>query len=145
MAVRGVAVFKLFTISEATRLLPVIEGHVAALQGASHDAEALKQRLAEIASAAGAGRTTDRVESQNLLQELSFLAACAHDAKAELDRLGVELTDLEGGAVAIPASVGGEVVALTWARGQDAITHYRRLRGDADPRPLPSEVRVPRA
>ena len=137
--------FKLFTITEATRLLPVIEGHVATLQGASHDAEALKQRLAEIGQQRSTGRTAGGVESQNLLQELSFLAACAHAAKAELDRLGVELTDLEGGAVAIPASVAGEVVALTWARGQDEITHYRRLTGDADPHPLPSDVRVQQA
>ena len=137
--------FKLFTITEATRLLPVIEGHVVTLQGASHDAVELKRRLAVLDQQPNAGRTTGRVESQNLMQELSFLAGCAHDAKAELDRLGVELTDLEGGAVAIPASVGGEVVALTWARGQDEITHYRRLTGDADPRPLPSDVRVQQA
>jgi len=138
-------VFKLFTISEATRLLPVIEGHVATLQRASHDAAELKHRLAELGRQPSAGRASGRVESLNLQQELSFVAGCAHSAKAELDRLGVELTDLEGGAVAIPASVGGEVVALTWARGQDEITHYRRLTGDADPRPLPTDVRIERA
>jgi len=138
-------VFKLFTIAEATRLLPVIEGHVATLQGASRDAEKLKQRLAVIDKQPNAGRTAGRIESQNLMQELSFVASCAFDAKAELDRLGVELTDLAGGAVAIPASVAGEVVALTWARGQDEITHYRRLTGDADPHPLPSDVRVQQA
>lgn len=137
--------FKLFTLTEATRLLPVIEGHVAAIQRASQDATALKQRLDVLGAQAAARRAPMGVESQNLMQELSFLASCAHDAKAELDRLGVELTDVEGGAVAIPASVGGEVVALTWARGQDEITHYRRLTGDADPRPLPAQARAPQA
>ena len=134
--------FKLFTLTEATRLLPVIEGHVADLQRASRDAEEVKRRLAEINERPGTERAAVRVESQNLMQELGFLARCAHDSKADLDRLGVELTDLEGGAVAIPASVGGEVVALTWTRGQSGITHYRRLTGDTAPHPLPSETRL---
>lgn len=134
--------FKLFTLAEATRLLPVIEGHVAALQSASRDATEVKRRLADIAKRPGPDRAAARVEAQNLVEELGFLARCAQDTKADLDRLGVELTDLEDGAVAIPASVGGEVVALTWARGQPAITHYRRLAGDTEPHPLPSDARV---
>lgn len=134
---------KLFTVHEATRLLPVIEGHVASLQCASRDAAALKRRLAGIAELPPAERTLRQVESHNLMQELQFVVRGGHEAKAELDRLGVELTDLEHGAVAIPSNVGGEVVALTWCRGQDAITHYRRLGGDAAPRPLPGEPGEP--
>lgn len=131
--------FKLFTISEATRLLPVIEAHVAALQGASRDASALKGRLATIAALAPAERTQRQVEAHNLAHELEFVVRSAHESKAELDRLGIELTNLEHGAVAIPSNLGGEVVALTWCRGQDGITHYRRLTGDASPRPLPAK------
>ena len=133
--------FKLFTIDEATRLLPVIEGHVAALQGASRDSSALEQRISELAARPPAERGAAQVESHNLARELEFVAGQARTAKAELDRLGVQLTDLEHGAVAIPASVGGEMVALTWSRGQDAITHYRRLAGDRAPQLLPASVR----
>ena len=131
---------KLFTIDEATRLLPIIEGHVAALQGASGDANALKRRIAELAARPAAERSATQVESFNLVRELEFVAGQAQAAKAELDRLGVQLTDLEHGAVAFPASVGGEMVALTWSRGQDAITHYRRLTGDRAPQPLPASA-----
>ncbi len=131
---------KLFTIEEATRLLPVIEGHVAALQGASRDADALKRRIAEVAAGPAAERSMAQVESHNLVRELEFVAGQAQAAKAELDRLGVQLTDLEHGAVAFPASVGGEMVALTWSRGQDTITHYRRLTGDRAPQPLPASA-----
>ncbi len=135
---RGVAVFKLFTVDQATRLLPVIEGHVASLQGASCDASGIKARLSELGQRPPAERATVQVETQNLMRELEFLAHQARSAKAELDRLGVELTDVEHGAVAIPSSLCGEVVALTWEPGQTAITHYRRLAGDRAPRPLPS-------
>ena len=132
--------FKLFTVHEATRLLPVIEGHVAALQTARRDTDELKRRLAALADSSGAAKQ-HQVDVRNLMEELEFVVRAAHETKAELDRLGVELTDLEHGAVAIPANVGGEVVALTWCRGQDAITHYRRLTGDAAPQPLPAQPR----
>ena len=134
--------FKLFTVTEATRLLPVIERHIAVLQRASREAADLKRRIAEFGQVPPAERTAAQVETFNTMRELEFVVHEAHDAKAELDRLGVELTDLEHGAVAIPASVGGEVVALTWARGQESITHYRRLTGDAEPRPLPPQSLV---
>lgn len=129
---------KLFTIDEATRLLPVIESHVAALQVASRDASVLKRRVGDLAARPPAERSGTQVESHNLVRELEFVAGQAQAAKAELDRLGVQLTDLEHGAVAFPASVGGEMVALTWSRGQDTITHYRRLTGDRAPQPLPA-------
>jgi len=135
-------VFKLFTVTEATRLLPVIEGHVAVMQRASQEASDLKQRIAAYAQRAPAERRSVEVETRNLMRELEFVVHEAQETKAELDRLGVELTDLKHGAVAFPASVGGEVVALTWARGQDAITHYRRLAGDAAPQPLPRRARL---
>jgi hypothetical protein len=131
-------VIKLFTIDQATRLLPVIEHHVAVLQRGSREAADLKRNIAEFAQRPATERKAVLVETRNLMCELEFVVHEAQAAKVELDRLGVELTDLEHGAVAFPANVGGEVVALTWERGQDAITHYRRLAGDAAPQPLPA-------
>jgi len=135
-------VFKLFTVTEATRLLPEIERHVAIMQRASLEAADLKERIAAFAQRPPAERRSVEVETRNLMRELEFVVHEAQEAKAELDRLGVELTDLKHGAVAFPASVGGEVVALTWSRGQDAITHYRRLAGDAAPQLLPRHARL---
>ncbi len=133
--------FKLFTVTEATRLLPVIERHVGLMQRARREAAELKQRIADLAERPQTPRTSAKVEAFNLMRELEFVVHEAQEAKAELDRLGVELTDLEHGAVAFPASVGGEVVALTWSQGQASITHYRRLAGDAAPQLLPARAR----
>ena len=119
--------FKLFTLEGATRLLPVVETHLANLQGAVHDVATLR--------AAAMTARDGSVAARNLLHEVAFVVTVAHDAKAELDRLGVEVTDAEHGAVAFPAQLGGEVVSLTWRRGQDAITHYRRLSGDGEASP----------
>jgi hypothetical protein len=116
------AMIKLFTLERATTLLPVVEARIAALQVAVHDTAALR--------AATAAVRPGSVTARNLMQEMTFVVNAAHDAKAELDRLGVVVTDLEAGQVAFPAQVGGELVSLTWRRGDDAITHYRRIVGD---------------
>jgi hypothetical protein len=117
-------VIKLFSVEAATRLLPVVEAHVDALQRAARDTVALR--------AAATGMRPDSVEARNLLQEVGFLVSVAHDAKAELDRLGVQITDLEEGHVAFPAQLGGEMVCLTWRRGERTITRYRRLSAQGD-------------
>jgi hypothetical protein len=119
---------KLFTLEGATRLLPVVETHLAALQDAVHDAAALRATASEVRSGS--------LAAKNLLHEVAFVVSVAHDAKAELDRLGVQVTDAERGAVAFPANVDGELVSLTWRRGQDAITHYRRVSGDGHVSPV---------
>jgi len=115
---------KLFTLERATQLLPVVESHLGTLQTSMDDTTRLR--------AARAAARPGSVTARNLVQEMTFVVAAAHDAKAELDRLGVVVTDLESGQVAFPAQLGGEMVSLTWRRGQDAITHYRRLAGDGD-------------
>jgi hypothetical protein len=112
-------VIKLFSVEAATRLLPVVESHVEALQRAARDTAALRTAATEM--------RPDSVEARNLIQEVGFLVGVAHDAKAELDRIGVQVTDLAEGHVAFPAQLGGEMVCLTWRRGERAITRYRRL------------------
>jgi hypothetical protein len=127
---------KLFTVEAATRLLPVVDAHVGALQRAVSDTAALRT--------AAAGKRPDTVEGRNLLHEVGFLIGVAHDAKAELDRLGVQVTDLEEGHVAFPAQLGGEMVCLTWRRGERAITRYRRLSALGDDVP-PEQPLAPSA
>ncbi|MEJ2359773.1 MAG: DUF2203 family protein [Deinococcales bacterium] len=73
-------------------------------------------------------------------REMAFLLDVIHTSKAELDRLGVQVRDVQEGLVDFPSQLGAEVVCLTWERGQDAITHYHPLSGDTDTRPLPGAV-----
>ena len=122
--------YRLFTLREATRLLPVVDEHLGALQSAASDLGRLRERLAVVPEAS--------VEGRNLTTEVSFLLGVVHTSKAELDRLGVRVRDIEEGIVDFPSQLGAEVVVLSWERGQDAITHYRRLNGDAETRLLPN-------
>lgn len=122
--------YKLFTHEEATRLLPLVDEHLAEMQRAVQETLALKQELSD--------RGAMTVTGQNLAREIAFVLSDIHRHKAELDRLGVHVKDVETGVVDFPSKLGAEVVCLSWERGQDAITHYHRLHSDDDLRPLPA-------
>jgi len=124
--------YRLFTLSEATRLLPVVDQHLGELQRAAADLGRLRERSSELPGAS--------VESANIAREMAFLLDVIHASKAELDRLGVQLRDVQVGLVDFPSQLGAEVVCLTWEKGQGAITHYHPLSGDTDTRPLPGAV-----
>lgn len=128
--------YKLFTHEEATRLLPVVDEHLGAMQRAVQETLSLRQDLAE--------RNAYTIEGQNLAREIAFVLSEIHRHKADLDRLGVHVKDVESGIVDFPSKLGAEVVCLSWERGQDAITHYHRLDGEAEIRPLPSTPVAPR-
>lgn len=121
--------YKLFTHAEATRLLPIVDEHLAEMQRAVHETLELRAELGT--------RNPLSVEGQNLTREIAFVLSEIHRHKAELDRLGVHVKDLESGAVDFPSRLGAEVVCLAWERGQNAITHYHRLDNEDDIRPLP--------
>jgi hypothetical protein len=120
--------YKLFTLAEANRLIPVVEQNLAGLQDAIRELLDLRERLK--------GANPLAVETQNLLQESAFLAEQINTSKAELDQLGVQVKDVEVGKVDFPGQLGAEIVWLTWEKGQDAITHYQRV-GEETALPLP--------
>ena len=121
--------YRLFTLTEATRLLPVVDQHLGELQSAAADLARVRERSADLPAAS--------VEAANLARETAFLLDVIHGSKAELDRLGVQVRDVQVGLVDFPSQLGAEVVCLTWEKGQHAITHYHPLSGDTDTRPLP--------
>lgn len=120
--------FKIFSLEEANKLIPVVSGLLADLTTGADDVARLRGELAALEPASVAARNT--------VQEIGFVLGQMHSTKAELDRLGVFVQDLEQGRVDFPSQLGAEVVCLSWQRGQDAITHYHRLT-EAKRLPLP--------
>lgn len=129
--------FKLFTLQEANRLIPVVDRTLRELQSAISD-------LAHVKGALERAKPLS-VEGKNLGEELAFLLRSIHEYKAELDRLGVHVKDIRTGQVDFPAQLGAEIVCLAWTQGQETITHYHRL-NETVPRPLvtatPHELRA---
>jgi len=120
--------YKLFTLEEATRLIPLVDETLGDMQKAINDMLRLRQNLA--------GARTNSLQARNTAQEISFLLGVIHQDKAQLDRLGVHLKDIEAGLVDFPSKLGAEVVCLTWEKGQQAITRFHRLSGNTEPQPL---------
>ena len=122
--------FKLFSLQEANKMIPQVDTLVSDMQAAIQDTVRLRDEISQSGSS---------VEARNKAQEIGFLLRLVHETKAEIDRMGVFLTDIEEGVIDFPSQVGAEVVCLSWEKGQDAITHYHRL-NEADRVPLkPSE------
>ncbi|CAN5897195.1 DUF2203 domain-containing protein [soil metagenome] len=111
--------YKLFSVKEANNLIPVVDELLGDMQDAIRDTYQLRDEIATLGA--------HSVAARNKAQEVAFLLRSAHETKADLDRLGVFLKDVDTGVVDFPSQVGAEVVYLSWEKGQDAITHYHRL------------------
>lgn len=123
--------FKLFSLEGATKMIPVVDAHLHDLQEAIAD---LKRTQAEARQL-----RPGTLEAHNAQTELGFLLRRVHDARVEVQRLGVQVPDIATGVVEFPSRVDGEVVHLVWERGHGAITHYHRLTGDEEPMRLDPE------
>ena len=122
--------YKLFTPSQATELIGVVDPMLRDLQGALKDVLRLQEERAAL--------RPDSLRAQQLSAELAFVVQSAQLTKVELDRLGVFVKDVEKGVVDFPGKLGAEVVYLCWAQGEDAVTHYHALSQEAKERqPLP--------
>lgn len=121
--------FKIFSLEEANKLIPVVSDLLTDLKAGVDNVARLRRELDAL--------EPSTVQARNAMQEIAFVLGQMHSAKAELDRLGVFVQDVEQGRVDFPSQLGAEVVCLTWQQGQNAITHYHRLT-EADRLPLPS-------
>ena len=111
--------FKLFSMEEANKLIPAVEMLVNDMQDS---VQAIAQLRSELKT-----QTKHTVAVQNKVQELHFLMNSVKQTKLELDRMGVFVQDMDAGLVDFPSEVAGEVVCLSWEKGENAIGHYHRL------------------
>ena len=123
--------YRLFTLEEATDMIPTVDRLLGEMQHAARDVAILKERLSRLDPIS--------VEARNCAQEIAFLIHGLHSVKAELDRMGVHLKDVESGVVDFPSQLGAEVVCLSWEKGQEAITHYHRF-GEETAKLLPGRA-----
>ncbi len=130
---------KVFTLSEAQTLLPVVEALLRRAQAASAKADELEQEMLELSQrifmaggmyvdvAAAARRHAER---ERALQE-------ARDTLAEMDEIGVQVKDLEKGLLDFPSLMDGKEVLLCWKQGEGEIGYWHTVEdGFAGRKPL---------
>ena len=117
---------KIFTLSEAQTLLPVLESLLRRAQTAGTRAAELDAEMQELAqrifmsggmyvNVAKAARR--RAEREKALQE-------SRDTLAEIDEIGVQVKDLEEGLLDFPSVMDGRTVLLCWKMGEKEIGYW---------------------
>jgi hypothetical protein len=116
---------KLFTYDDATALLPRVRELVERLQHLKRllmdDARQLNE-LTPAMRGNGSAHTAAHLEA-GIKSRQSEL----QDALAALERLGVELKDIDDGLVDFPSLRDGRVVYLCWKIDEPSITHWHDI------------------
>ncbi len=120
---------KVFTVSEAQTLLPVLEGLLREAQRSykrvnSLDAEmqALNQRIF-----LSGGMHVDVVSAARRRGEREKAVEATKETIAEIDAIGVQVQSLEDGLLDFPCQIGGQTVLLCWKIGEPGIAHWHGL------------------
>jgi hypothetical protein len=132
-----------FTLSEAEKLLPVLESLLrsamqakALIEEVDAELESLKSRIfvngGTFVDILGVSRRKD--EREKAIQR-------AKDAVAEIDAAGVQVKDLDIGLLDFPCAVGDEVILLCWKLGEKGITHWHNTtEGFAGRKPIDERI-----
>jgi len=134
---------KLFTLEEASALLPQLRFLMERLQRHALRLDAEMQELAEARGASSAD-----VDVEELLRARPSLRILVEELDATVDRigeLGVQLKDVRLGLVDFPSVREGERVLLCWQFGEDDVAYWHREdEGFAGRRMLPGAAPVQR-
>jgi hypothetical protein len=120
---------KLFTLSEAQALVPVLERLLNDAIAAKAEASALEGSLRALAAkiTASGGFEVDpvKVAEKKLLRDRTVRQA--QQAIDEIHQTGCHVKDLDVGLLDFPALLGGEEVYLCWKLGEPRIEYWHRI------------------
>jgi hypothetical protein len=132
-------VSKIFSLSEAQTLLPVVEALLRKAQTAAARTGELDREMQELnqriflaggmhVNVAKAARR--RAERERALQE-------TRDTLAEMEEIGVQVKDLEKGLLDFPSTMDGQEILLCWKLGEAEIGYWHTAEdGFAGRKPL---------
>lgn len=134
---------KLFTLAEASELLPQLRLLMERLQRHALRLDAEMQDLARARAV-----TEDALDIDELLRVRPALRIIVEELDATVDRigeLGVQLKDLRLGLIDFPSVLDGERVLLCWQFGEDDVAYWHGEHdGFAGRRLLPGAAPVQR-
>jgi hypothetical protein len=117
---------KIFTLSEAQTLLPVLEALLRKAQAAGARAGELEQEMQQLSQriflSGGMNVNVAAAAKRRALREKAVGEAKA--TLAEIDEIGVQVKDLEEGLLDFPSLVDGKTVLLCWKLGEKEIGYW---------------------
>jgi hypothetical protein len=113
---------RLFSYSVASALLDELRLIVQAMQGAKRSAERAQQQLQRVAPAMRGNGHAQQAEA--LERDLEAAVSELRARLDELQRIGVELKDIDLGLVDFPCLHNGRIVDMCWLVSEPAIAHW---------------------
>jgi hypothetical protein len=120
---------KTFTLDEAQSLLPVLESLLKRAIEGKQSAEEVGSGLSDLARRIylSGGMKVDVTSVARQRAEMEGHLQRVRESIAEIDSIGVQVKDLEGGLLDFPCRLDDEVVLLCWRMGETAIEHWHTV------------------
>jgi hypothetical protein len=127
---------KLFSLSEAQTLLPVLEALLRRAQASALKASELESEMQHLNQRIflSGGMHVDIVSAAHRRAEHDKAVQAARDSLAEIDSIGVQVQNLEQGSLDFPCQIGTETVLLCWKMGEPVIAHWHGLTDEFEAR-----------
>ncbi|MGD0627741.1 MAG: DUF2203 domain-containing protein [Terracidiphilus sp.] len=120
---------KTFTLEEAQSLLPVLESLLKRAIEGKQEAEQVETGLAELARRiyVSGGMKVDVSDVATQRAEMEAHLQRVRESLAEIDSIGVQVKDIDGGLLDFPCRLDDQVVLLCWRMGEAAIEHWHTM------------------
>ncbi|MGD0737125.1 MAG: DUF2203 domain-containing protein [Terracidiphilus sp.] len=120
---------KIFTLDEAQSLLPVLESLLKRAIEAKQAADAVEADLSELARRIyiSGGMKVDVAKVTRQRAEIETHLKLARESIAEIDSIGVQVKDIDGGLLDFPCRIDDQVVLLCWRIGEASIEHWHTM------------------
>jgi hypothetical protein len=120
---------KTFTLEEAQSLLPVLESLLKRAVEGKQAAEEVESGLAEIARRiyVSGGMKVDVSSVARQRAEMEAHLQRVRESLAEIDSIGVQVKDIDGGLLDFPCRLDDQVVLLCWRMGETSIEHWHTM------------------
>ena len=122
---------RIFTVDEANRLLPAIDGIFRDMDERSSQARELSDLVADLEAYWGKAiedpANDEHARYVQLKAELAAALSAVNEAAIQLTGLGCELKDPNRGLIDFYGYVNGELVYLCWQRGEKEVAFWHTL------------------
>jgi hypothetical protein len=118
-----------FTLEEAQSLLPTLESLLKRAIEGKQSAEVVESGLSDLLRRIylSGGMRVDVSSVAKQRAEMETHLQRVRESVAEMDSIGVQVKDIEGGLLDFPCRIDDEVVLLCWRMGETAIEHWHTL------------------
>ncbi|HEX2912925.1 MAG TPA: DUF2203 domain-containing protein [Chloroflexia bacterium] len=117
---------RLFTLEEATNLLPQVRELILRMQAARREADEARAEFEKLDAAHARGNGYDMKREVLATRIVDSMKAVRQDLEA-LQEIGCELKDLDMGLVDFPSLRKGQVVNLCWKIDEESIGYWHSL------------------